>query len=86
MGIELKTKVFKIEGEEYHMTLYDTCGQEAFDSITRNYYKMANAILLMFDLSSKETFDKVKKWEQEINDNTSANTVKIMLGTKCDLI
>ena len=66
--------------------MWDTCGQERYDSIWEKYYKQADGVLLVFDISNKESFNKIKNvYVQKIKDNCKIGTQIILLGNKTDL-
>jgi small GTP-binding protein len=68
------------------LKIWDTAGQERFKNITQQYYKNADGILLIFDLSNKETFDMINKWMYQIKSNTTSDNIAIVLvGNKCDV-
>ena len=54
----------------YKFTLWDTAGQEKYKSISRQYYKKADGILLLFDVNDMGTFDNVNMWINEIYENS----------------
>jgi small GTP-binding protein len=60
-------------------------GQEAFQAITRTYYKGAVGALLVYDITRRETFDHVTKWLEEVKQNSSKTIVVILVGNKKDL-
>ena len=60
-------------------------GQEAFQAITRTYYKGAVGALLVYDITRRETYDHVTKWLEEVKQNSSKNIVLILIGNKNDL-
>jgi len=76
--IELNGKVVKIQ-------IWDTAGQEAFQAITRTYYKGAIGALLVYDITRKETFTHVTKWLEEVKSNSSKQITIILIGNKKDL-
>ena len=60
-------------------------GQEAFQSITRTYFKGAMGALLVYDITRRETFDHVVNWLQEVKNNASSDIVVVLVGNKNDL-
>jgi small GTP-binding protein len=60
-------------------------GQEAFQAITRTYYKGAVGALLVYDITRRETFTHIEKWLEEVKTNSSKNIVIILIGNKKDL-
>jgi GTPase SAR1 family protein len=64
--------------------LWDTAGTEKFQSVTRSYYKNSNGIVLIFDLTSRKSFNQLKKWVNEINDYCPKESEIILVGNKSD--
>ena len=85
INVEFKTKNLKIDKDLYaKLTIYDTAGQERYRSLTRQYYHLANGIVLVFDLTDENSFNSLNKWIKEIDDNTK-NVEVILVGNKSDL-
>ncbi len=85
-GVEQYTKNIEIGNKLVRLRIWDTAGQERFQSLTRNYYKNAQGILLLFDVSNRESFVNVKRWIESINENRINEKVKtIIIGNKVDL-
>ena len=75
-----------MKGGEVKMQFWDTAGEERFRALTPMYYKNAEGILIAFNLTSAESFENLEKWMNEIEQNaTISNSIKFILGTKCDL-
>ena len=85
IGIELFKKEVSIQNKNYVMKIWDTCGQEKFRAISKNYYHNADGIMLLFDISSHDTFEHLSDWTESINQNTSLDTPLIIVASKCDL-
>nr|AFZ78867.1 Ras-related protein [Coptotermes formosanus] len=85
IGVDFKTKYLEIDGHQVKVQVWDTAGQEQFRAITRAYYRNSNGILIVFDLTNRETFNQVKVWLQSIHD-VSVDAVDVILcGNKVDL-
>ncbi|XP_005091033.1 ras-related protein Rab-37 isoform X3 [Aplysia californica] len=84
VGIDFRNKVVDVEGTKVKLQIWDTAGQERFRSITRAYYRDANALLLLYDVTSKTSFDNIRAWLGEINDYAQDDVVIMLLGNKCD--
>lgn len=69
IGVDIKLFNYSFEGKEHTFIIHDTAGQERFDSLIKNYYKNVDAFLLFFDVTNKESFEKVQKWIGDIVDN-----------------
>ena len=86
IGIELFKKEVSIQDKQYIMKIWDTCGQERFRSISKNYYHNAHGIILVFDINSKSSFEHLSEWTESINQNISnKNTPLVIVANKCDL-
>ena len=68
IGVEYKIKILNINGRKVILRIWDTSGQERYRSITQNFYRNANGILFVFDLTSKETFDNIRNWLTDSKD------------------
>ena len=72
-------------GKIVKIQVWDTAGQERFKTISKSFYKIANGVILVFDLTSENTFNNIKQWILELNKNTDENIIKILVGNKLDL-
>ena len=59
IGIDFKIKQINKGGESIKVSIYDTAGQERFQRIIKHYYRGANGVLLTFDISNKNSFEKL---------------------------
>ena len=85
IGVNFYTKILEYHDNQYKLVLWDTSGHERFRIILRNYYKLADLYILMFDLSNKKTFESLPYWlnQIEINNPVKKNKI-IVLGNKSD--
>lgn len=63
----------------------DTAGQERFRTITTAYYRGAMGIMLVYDITDVKSFENIKNWIRNIEENASADVEKMLLGNKCEL-
>lgn len=63
----------------------DTAGQERFRTITTAYYRGAMGIMLVYDITQDKSFENIKNWIRNIEENASADVEKMLLGNKCEL-
>ena len=79
----------KLEKKSFHISLYDTAGQERFRSITKSYINKTDGIILMYDITNRESFDHIENWLESISDILSdwknEKYLIILLGNKTDL-
>ena len=67
------------------MQIWDTAGQERFKNIQASYYKGANGILVVYDITNRESFEHLNSWLIEIEKNGNKNVYKLLIGNKSDL-
>jgi Ras-related protein Rab-11A len=68
------------------LDIWDTAGQEKFRSLTKFFYKDALMVIMVYDITRRESFDNLKNyWYEEMKDNTEPNIVLAIAGNKCDL-
>ncbi|XP_076453615.1 ras-related protein Rab-37-like isoform X7 [Babylonia areolata] len=84
VGIDFRNKVVEVDGTKVKLQIWDTAGQERFRSITHAYYRDAHALLLLYDVTNKASFDNIRAWLAEINEYAQEDVVIMLLGNKCD--
>jgi Ras-related protein Rab-8A len=84
IGIDYKTKHFLFDDKKVKINYLDTAGQERFKTITTNYLRNADGILLVYAVDSRESFKLLDEWLKEIN-KTRGETPIIVLANKIDL-
>ncbi|XP_073984530.1 RAS oncogene family member RabX4 [Rhodnius prolixus] len=84
IGIDFKQKIICVDGTPIKMQIWDTAGQERFRTLTTAYYRGAMGILLMYDVTSMESFNNLTYWLKNIEENASPEVVKVLAGNKCD--
>ena len=86
LGVDYKLKNVKMEdGNTVKLQIWDTAGQDRFHAITRNYFKGAHGIILLYDITTQSSFDNVSKWIKQIKEDASEKVVIILVGNKIDL-
>ena len=84
LDYRLKSMVLK-NGKNIKLQIWDTAGQDRFRAITKNYYKGANGIILIYDVTNPKTYDNVKNWVTQIREEASPNVVVYLCGNKIDM-
>ncbi|CAK74708.1 unnamed protein product (macronuclear) [Paramecium tetraurelia] len=85
IGVEFGSQLLKMNDRTIKIQIWDTAGQESFRSITRSYYKGSIGVVLVFDLTKKDTYYNVMKWHNEILDCTHEFVEISLVGNKLDL-
>ncbi|KAH0785758.1 Ras-related protein Rab11 [Histomonas meleagridis] len=84
VGVEFATKTVHVNGKTVKAQIWDTAGQERYRAITSAYYKGAKGAILMYDITSPNSFTSLNKWIKEIRDNTDSIPI-LLVGNKIDL-
>ena len=84
IGIDFKVRKEKIDDTMVKLQIWDTAGQEKFRTITKAYYRGANGILLVFDVTNRDSFNKTKAWMASIKESISDPVDIILVGNKAD--
>ena len=86
IGIDFKTKTLTINDQEIKLKIWDTAGQERFRNITTQYYKGADGIVLVYDVTDDASYEKIRDWMDQILSNTQRDEIGlVLLGNKCDM-
>jgi Ras-related protein Rab-1A len=88
IGVDFGNKTILVQSKKIKIQIWDTAGQERFRSITHNYYRGADIVILIFDLTNMESFNNVNMWYKLIKDIVKSDEKPykyILIGNKCDL-
>ncbi|XP_058477103.1 ras-related protein Rab-37-like [Solea solea] len=85
VGIGFTNKVVNVDNVKVKLQIWDTAGQERFRSVTHAYYRDAHALLLLYDITSKSSFDNIRAWLTEIHEYAQSDVVIMLLGNKADM-
>ncbi|XP_040845658.1 ras-related protein Rab-37 isoform X2 [Ochotona curzoniae] len=85
VGIGFTNKVVSVDGARVKLQIWDTAGQERFRSVTHAYYRDAQALLLLYDITNRASFDNIRAWLTEIHEYAQRDVVIMLLGNKADV-
>ncbi|CAL5978718.1 Rab1a [Hexamita inflata] len=89
IGVDYKIRSISIPVDDatkiIKLHIWDTAGQEKFKTITRTYFRGAQGIMIVYDVTNRESFMSVKNWLADIATNGNMEVPKILVGSKCDL-
>jgi len=86
LGIDFRIKTVRRAGKEIKLQIWDTAGQERFRALTRSYYRGCSGVFLVFDTTSFSSFQSIKFWLSDLQKHGPSNAVKVLIGTKSDLV
>ncbi len=84
IGVNWASRQVDVFGQEVKLMIWDTGGQDAFATVRTQFYKGAFGVLVVFDLTNRESFEHVPKWLEEIKASAKAIPI-ILVGNKSDL-
>uniref|UniRef100_A0A2L2YEN3 Ras and EF-hand domain-containing protein n=1 Tax=Parasteatoda tepidariorum TaxID=114398 RepID=A0A2L2YEN3_PARTP len=85
VGVDFQIKTLELEGERIALQLWDTAGQERFRSMTQQYFRKTDGIILVYDVTCETSFKNMRNWMNSIKEGTSEETIVLILGNKIDL-
>lgn len=83
IGIDYKSKNIQVKEKTIKLKIWDTAGQERFRNITQQYYKGADGIVLVYDVSDRNSFEMLRGWITQISTHTTKVGI-VLVGNKCD--
>jgi len=86
IGVEFGAKTINVSDKTIKLQIWDTAGQENFKSVTRAYFRGAVAALLVYDVTSRESFDHVSTWLKEAKQSAGEAVTTLLVGNKTDLL
>ena len=84
LGVDVGYKYILFNNKKIRIDIWDTAGQERFKNIAKNYFRGAHALIFVFNVNKKKTIQKLRFWLDNANENTSKETVKVLVGHKID--
>ena len=85
IGINCLNKLFVFDGKKVKINYYDTAGQERYNSINLTLLRKADGVILVYDITSQESFRKIDFWIQELHNKNRDSKVLMLVGNKTDL-
>lgn len=84
IGVDYKAKDVNIDGEMVKLQVWDTAGQERFHSMTSAFYTRAQGVIVVFDVTSRQSFEGVKAWVKEIREEAPMHCSIMLCANKID--
>mmetsp|Transcript_16837 Transcript_16837/g.27289 ORF Transcript_16837/g.27289 Transcript_16837/m.27289 type:complete len:216 (+) Transcript_16837:238-885(+) len=85
IGIDFKIKTITLDEKVVKLQIWDTAGQERFRTITTSYFRGAQGILLVYDVTDRGSFENIRNWVAQIQNHAENNISKVLIGNKCDV-
>jgi Ras-related protein Rab-6A len=86
IGIDFLSKTLYLEDRTVRLQLWDTAGQERFRSLIPSYIRDSSVAVVVYDVTSRASFDSVPRWVQEVRAERGGDVVVFVVGNKTDLV
>jgi len=84
IGVDFKIRTLDIGGTTVKLQIWDTAGQERFRSVTRSYYRNAAGCILLYDITSRESYNHLSTWLNDARALSTLELVIVLVGNKSD--
>ncbi|KAH7819507.1 Rab1d [Monocercomonoides exilis] len=85
IGVDFRVRTVKVGDKIVKLHLWDTAGQERFRSIITQFYRGSRGIFVMYDVTNRDSFNSVQMWLKDIENFTTEDPVRLLIGNKADL-
>lgn len=85
IGIDFLSKTMYLEDRTVRLQLWDTAGQERFRSLIPSYIRDSSVAVVVYDITSKKTFEQTKKWIDDVRGERGNDVIVVLVGNKTDL-
>nr|XP_043627010.1 ras-related protein Rab5-like [Erigeron canadensis] len=86
IGAAFFTQVVSINNTTVKFDIWDTAGQERYHSLAPMYYRAAAAAIVVYDINTMSSFQKAKKWIEELQRQGNPDTIMVLVANKADMI
>ncbi|XP_041052591.1 EF-hand calcium-binding domain-containing protein 4A [Carcharodon carcharias] len=86
IGIDFQVKSLVVDKTRVALQLWDTAGQERFRSITKQYFRKADGVLVVYDVTSETSFTAVRNWMTSVQEGMDEKAAICLLGNKIDAL
>ncbi|KAI6127645.1 P-loop containing nucleoside triphosphate hydrolase protein [Pisolithus croceorrhizus] len=83
-GVDHHYQNMEVEGRKIRLGILDTAGMERFRAITAPFYRGAQGVILVYDITDRTSFDALQDWLTEIDSHVPSTTPKMVVGNKSD--
>ena len=85
VGLDFFTMFLKIEDKIIKLQIWDTCGQEVYRSLVKNFYRDASLALMVYSIDDEKSFQDIDLWIKELKTCSNPDSKMILIGNKSDL-
>ncbi|CAD8072688.1 unnamed protein product [Paramecium sonneborni] len=85
IGVEFGSRTLNIRQKNIKLQIWDTAGQESFKSITRSYYRGSICAIIVYDVTSRDSFENISRWMEETKSYANDKITLVLVANKTDL-
>ena len=85
IGVEYLSTVIEVDGNPVKLQIWDTAGQEKFRSIAKSYFRHAVGVIMVYDITNRQSFDDLSFWLNDVHTLCDPNAAVTLIGNKLDL-
>ena len=85
IGMEIFSLYLKVNDKPIKLQIWDTCGQEIYRSLIKNFYRNSSLAIIVYSIDKKNSFKDINSWIKEIRVNSSPDIKIVLIGNKSDL-
>ena len=85
IGVDFRFRTITVNDKIVKLQIWDTAGQEKFKTITSSYYRNAHAVMIVYDVSDRKSFENIEQWLSDIEKFCPTKVCKMIIGNKCDI-
>ena len=85
IGMEIFSLYLKVNDKPIKLQIWDTCGQEIYRSLIKNFYRNSSLAIIVYSIDKKKSFKDINLWIKEIRVNSSPDIKIVLIGNKSDL-
>ncbi|KAG5273834.1 hypothetical protein AALO_G00156080 [Alosa alosa] len=85
VGIDYSVKTITVDGSQVALQMWDTAGQERYRSITKQFFRKADGVVVMYDITAQQTFTAVRQWLTSVQEGAGEDIPIMLLANKTDL-
>ncbi|TNN87272.1 Ras-related protein Rab-15 [Liparis tanakae] len=84
IGVDFKMRTLEVDGIKVRVQIWDTAGQERYQTITKQYYRRAQGVIFVYDITSESSFQHIVKWASDVDEYAPDEVRTILVGNKSD--
>ncbi|XP_033888165.3 EF-hand calcium-binding domain-containing protein 4B-like [Acipenser ruthenus] len=84
VGIDYSVKTVTVDNSQVALQMWDTAGQERYRSITKQFFRKADGVIVMYDITSELTFTSVRQWLTSVQEGAGDDIPIMLVGNKTD--